>query len=471
MRNVTTSMPVGYARISYDREGAGLGVGRQAADIRDLAARLGLPQPEIITDNDASAYSGKRRPGYERLLAGLRDGRWTILLVWHVDRLTRNPKDLEELVDVLNARSIGFHTVRGGMVDLSSAEGRLQARILGSLARYESEHRGDRVRRAALAGALDGKPHGGLRPFGYESGGLTVRPDEEAVLVEVADRVVRGDSLYSICRDLDARGIPTVGRAKRWHAPTLRETLLSPRYAGLRAYRGEILTTETPDGGTVEVRAAWPAILKRETWEAVRAILSDPARRTSPGNQPTTLLSALARCGVCGALARTGRSSRGVPAYRCKTDSCVMRPVELVDRVVVRCVTAWLARDGAAFDAGRAGPAVDVRGQVDALRVLVAEAEDALLGNPPEHLKGVSLAAVRRNLDRHRARLEELQRSEVLSGLPSPVEGVTPENLGSLPLERRRAVVAYLVQVTIRPAVVGRRAGEDTVSVVPKPRG
>src|SRR5215211_5110793 len=81
---------VTYCRISADKTGAGLGVERQASDCRDLALKLRLGEPEVLTDNDLSAYSGKRRPGYQQLKQGLREGRWTALLVWHVDRLCRN---------------------------------------------------------------------------------------------------------------------------------------------------------------------------------------------------------------------------------------------------------------------------------------------------------------------------------------------------------------------------------------------
>jgi len=54
-----------YARISKDREGAGLGVERQRDGCTALAGRLGWDATAVYTDNDISAYSGKRRPGHE----------------------------------------------------------------------------------------------------------------------------------------------------------------------------------------------------------------------------------------------------------------------------------------------------------------------------------------------------------------------------------------------------------------------
>src|SRR5215211_2554477 len=174
---------VTYCRICADKTGAGLGVERQAADCRELALGLGLGEPEVLSDNDLSAYSGKRRPGYERLKQGLLDGRWATLLVWHVDRLCRSARDLEDIVDLVNGR-VAVHTVKGGEIDLATAEGRMQARMLGTLARYESEHRSDRVRRALAQAAEQGRPPGGPRPYGWRPDG-TLDPAEAQIVAEL----------------------------------------------------------------------------------------------------------------------------------------------------------------------------------------------------------------------------------------------------------------------------------------------
>src|SRR5215217_2034787 len=183
---------VTYARISADRTGAGLGVERQAADCRELALKLGLGEPDVLTDNDLSAYSGKRRPGYERLKEGLRECRWATLLVWHVDRLCRNVRDLEDIVDLVNGR-VAVHTVKGGEIDLQTPAGRLQARMLGTLARYESEHRSDRVRRAMKQNADHGNDHGGRRKYGWNADG-TLNHAEAKIAAELTRRIIGGES-------------------------------------------------------------------------------------------------------------------------------------------------------------------------------------------------------------------------------------------------------------------------------------
>ena len=85
-----------YCRISRDREGAGLGVGRQREDCEALAAQLAVETVAVYSDNDLSAYSGKPRPGYRKLLEDLREGRADTVLAWHTDHLHRSPAELEE---------------------------------------------------------------------------------------------------------------------------------------------------------------------------------------------------------------------------------------------------------------------------------------------------------------------------------------------------------------------------------------
>jgi DNA invertase Pin-like site-specific DNA recombinase len=65
---------------------------RQLEDCRKLAADLGWVVGDEYVDNDLSAYSGKRRPEYERLLNDLANGSRDAVLIYHVDRLTRRPR-------------------------------------------------------------------------------------------------------------------------------------------------------------------------------------------------------------------------------------------------------------------------------------------------------------------------------------------------------------------------------------------
>jgi site-specific DNA recombinase len=92
-----------YARISSDREGDQLGVRRQVADCEELAERLGWSVVDRYVDNDVSAYRGKPRPEYRRLLEDIGGRQVDAVVVWHADRLHRHPRELEDFFEVVDA--------------------------------------------------------------------------------------------------------------------------------------------------------------------------------------------------------------------------------------------------------------------------------------------------------------------------------------------------------------------------------
>ena len=122
-----------YVRISSDRSGQRAGVERQRVDCEALAAANGLTVVEVYEENDLSAYSGKPRPEFERLIADAAEGRFQTVIVWASDRLYRRMADLVRITDEL-APHVQIKVVVEGDVDLESAEGIMRAQIMGSVA-------------------------------------------------------------------------------------------------------------------------------------------------------------------------------------------------------------------------------------------------------------------------------------------------------------------------------------------------
>ena len=129
-----------YLRISEDRTGRQSGVSRQLEDCELLANRRGLTVAAVLVDNDLSAFDGTRRPGYEALIGHIRAG-ISRVVVWHLDRLYRQPRELEALIDLVEDRALRIETVNGGPFDLNTHEGRLMARQFVAIAAYESATR------------------------------------------------------------------------------------------------------------------------------------------------------------------------------------------------------------------------------------------------------------------------------------------------------------------------------------------
>jgi len=115
--------------------------------------------------------------------------------------------------------------------------------MLGSIARYESEHRAERLRLKWDELARAGKPKGGgVRPFGFQPDRRTINEPEAALLREAAERVLAGEGMYAVLGDWQARAIVTPA-GNGWSATSLRRALLAPRRRVLRmALRGIIIT-------------------------------------------------------------------------------------------------------------------------------------------------------------------------------------------------------------------------------------
>jgi site-specific DNA recombinase len=244
-----------YCRISSDRNGDGLGVERQERLCRKLARERGWPVAEVYVDNDRSAYRGKPRPAYVRMLADIEAGVRDAVICVDLDRLTRRPVELEAFMELADKHGIALANVSGD-TDLSTSDGRFKARIIGAVARQESERKGERMAREAEQAARRGVPRGSRRPFGYEADRVTINEEEAALIRDAAERVLAGATVPSIAREWNARGIPTPQAAPHgWSATTITGILRNPRLAGLRTHKGEVVA-----------EGQWSAIIDRDTF-------------------------------------------------------------------------------------------------------------------------------------------------------------------------------------------------------------
>ena len=184
-----------YTRISEDRDETQLGVGRQMNDCERLAAARGWDIVERYVDNDISAWKGGRRPDYMRMLDDITDHHIDSVIVWHQDRLVRQPRELEQFFDICDRAGVKDLASVSGDVDLGTSDGRFKARILGSVAAKESDDKSRRIRRKMEELARNGQNGGGgTRPFGFEDDRVTIRRSEAKVIREhrraVAQRCV-----------------------------------------------------------------------------------------------------------------------------------------------------------------------------------------------------------------------------------------------------------------------------------------
>jgi DNA invertase Pin-like site-specific DNA recombinase len=468
---VSRTRAVIYCRISQDRTGAGLGVERQQQDCEALAERNDWDVVEVYVDNDVSAFSGKKRKGYQKMLADLDEGKATVVIVWHTDRLHRSPLELEHYINLCEKRGVTTHTVQAGELDLASPTGRMLARQLGLIARYESEHKGERVARARRQKALAGEWMGGIRPFGWgvptgevkkridrktgeevevpELDMMKAVPEEAEALRYWTDQILAGASVRSLVKWCADKGVTTTRGNPVTHQD-MRDMLVRPRNAGIAVYRGEEVG-----------KGRWEAIVDEAKYRAVVAILKDPARRTTPGAAPKWLGSLVYRCGRGGCtqyVTVTQSGGRRFPSYRCPTGHGGGRRAEVVDQYVEDTVVERLERP----DAHELLEPVP-----EGINVTALQAESEQIRQRMKDLGGlfgagqIELGPFTEGMDTARAQLEGVTRQLARAATRDPLAGLVgaPDVRAAwkgLGLDRKRAVLRSLVEVTLKTPRQGR---------------
>lgn len=449
-----------YVRQSLDKSGEALAVGRQLAECTELADRNGWAVGEVYTDNDTSATNGKPRPAWSRMLADLDAGRYDVLVCWHTDRLYRRLRDLVDLVEIAERRTLRIASVKAADIDLSTPAGRMLAGMLGHAARYEVEQKGARQVAANRARAQRGVVLWSRRPFGFDRDDDVVRvvESEAAEIRKAATAVLEGRSMASVTADLTRRGV-TTSTGGKWSVTTLRRVLLNPRVSGRVRYNGN-------DMG----QAAWPAILDPETADRLAALLRDPRRKNAPSTRVKYLLSGLVRCSGCPddahpmfATNTATKSAGKYPIYRCFTCSRTRRR-EYVDEYVESVILARLARPDAA---ALLYPDVDVSA-LQAKATELRTRRDGLAALLGEGL--LPADAVRVEATRLQTQLYDLERQIKTATGSSPFAafvGVDDARAvwDKLSILNKRGVIDALCTVSILPAGKGVRFDPEHIRI------
>jgi len=453
-----------YTRQSKDSTGLEAGVQRQLEECEAKAATLkDTVVLHRLSDNDISATTGKKRPGFDKLLSLIEEGEVDTVLVWHTDRLYRKLRDLVKLTDLSEKHPVNIVTVVSGQIDLNTAAGRMMAGILGSVSSQEGEHRTDRQKLAYAQYAAAGVWGFSHRPFGYErtkEGVVQQVPAEAAVVAEAFKRYYDGESHHAIVRDLNDREIKTA-TGKSWSITALREILKNPRYAGINLYQGKAVG-----------EGNWEPILTRDQWtDYTGAASKRKATSTTFSREATSLLSGIIRCGVCGAKCyRSQRSDSKRHSYNCSAGVHVSGATDPIDRYVKDQVLSALLL-GPSKPLGSRNGEQSLEAIATALKGLQQRSDDlvALVGAGHS-----TMAKVTPQLDKNKAEIEKLeaQRATILatSASAAVLEGITRDvvkggraslsraaeirdqieaNFDALPLNRQRDLIKLSVDVSM----------------------
>lgn len=216
---------IGYVRVSTDEQAKeGISLDNQKAKIEAYCNLNDLSLVEIIED---AGKSGKdlNREGVQTLLERIRTRKVDAIVVYKLDRLSRRVKDTLTLMDLIEKRSVAFHSITE-KIDTKSAMGKFFLNIMASMNQWERDTISERTR-DALHHKIEKGERAGQIPYGYvldvDGKTLLENPKEQEAIVLIKDLKGKGYSLRAICEELTEKGHKPVG--KTWHPKTVASIL------------------------------------------------------------------------------------------------------------------------------------------------------------------------------------------------------------------------------------------------------
>ncbi|GAA0946085.1 recombinase family protein [Actinocorallia libanotica] len=451
------------------------GVLKQHEDVRALGRQHGR-EVVIYEDNDLSAFKRNvRRPDFERMIKDLRQGKIDGIVAYDIDRVYRQPRDLERVIDIYESskRPLIFDTQSGMNFDLTTGDGRFSARLFVNIANKASEDTSRRIKRDNLAKAKKGKYHGGQLAYGWREDDRTKLDRKAAGHIEKAIEMhFAGDRMSTIMKWLSAQGVVNPNTNKPFTWAGTKTLIYRARNAGIRVHLDEPLFDD--DGNYV--MGDWEPIISIETYEALNEMKNVASKKPQEKDAAKYLLTNIVRCGRC------GNKMNGKPvwvrgkktpsfAYNCtKTDpdACGKLGVSgpRVDELIKELVWAQVEKS---LKARKVAPKVepwegeadlaDVEEQIREIKQLWAE-------------KKVKAALYLLTLDELEERKKELLGQRALHNVSPELRLVTPELVkkgwSGLSLERQRKIVrTVLAGVIVHPSPHGRGGGFDSSRIEP----
>lgn len=301
---------------------------------RDLIAYctmiLGIDDYEIFEDPGFSAKNTDR-PKYQEMMTRMRQGEFTHLLVWKIDRISRNLMDFVEMYNELKASGITFIS-KNEQFDTSTAIGQAMMMIILVFAELERKMTSERVSAVMTARATDGQWNGGRVPYGYcydkQTKSFSVDPEKAEIVRQMANKYEETHSLISIVKMLNEQSIPSPSGID-WNPNGVWKILTNTWYSGKYHYNrtlgGNHANLKNKDEW-IEIDDHHEPILSEVQQNRI-IFRMQRNRRNNPSYQRTEvhIFSGLLRCGLCGGMMYVGRDRVRASGIRPDQFGCANR--------------------------------------------------------------------------------------------------------------------------------------------------
>ena len=295
----------------------------------------------IYADEGISGTNTKKRKEFQRMIADCEAGKIDMVIVKSISRFARNTQDCLMYSRKLKNLGIGILFEKENINTLD-ATGELLFTILSSLAQDESIHISENCTCGIRSKFQKGIPHINTYKFmGFdknEEGRLVINEKEAKLVRRIFKDFLEGINPEDIARNLNEEGVPGVSGEPKWIKATIIGMLQQEKYMGdsilQKWYTSDYLTHSLKKNtGQVDqyyVKDSHPAIIDRETWEAVqeeferRKVYCEEHHLAKYGYKASKIpLACKVICNHCGhAFARKSWATRDVSYWECKSGNC-----------------------------------------------------------------------------------------------------------------------------------------------------
>ncbi len=239
-----------------------------------------------------AGYSGKNtdRPAFQNMMSECRKKTFTHILVWKIDRISRNLLDFANMYEELKKLNITFIS-KNEQFDTSTAIGETMLKIILIFAELERKMTAERVTATMLSRASNGIWNGGKIPYGYSYDKSTKQFDildkEASTVKRMFNSYAQGISLLGIAKTLNAEGI-TTRKGLPWNPVSINVILKNPFYYGTYRYnwlRDSNRQNKRSEDEWILIDNHHPAIIDKELYDKCIRI-SNQANVRGAGNKP-----------------------------------------------------------------------------------------------------------------------------------------------------------------------------------------
>ena len=330
LKSQTNIRVAAYCRVSTGDESQQTSYTTQKAFYKDLITRkTGWIFAGIYADEAKSGTNREHREEFNRMMKDAMDGKLDYIVTKSISRFARNTIDsltcTRELRQLKPPVGIYFEKEN---IDTKTLTTELMVSVSGSLAQQESISISANQKMSYQRRMERGEFITCTAPYGYRivnKKDLEIVPEEAATVRWIFDAYLKGHSSGWIAEQLTAKGIPSQSGAECWREPGIRYLLTNEKYIGdalsQKSYScGFPFVQKRNHGERLQyyTENSHPAIIDRDTFERVQALLQKKAQKEKKRREKSPLALKIV-CGNCGTVFQRRSSQNGYVTWVCRT--------------------------------------------------------------------------------------------------------------------------------------------------------